>query len=130
MPEYSVFGDIHSAMTSTTQAILRSIATSDTSLSVAEQDMLQRLADGRTEATTARPLENMPLLLTQKQAARVLGLSRVTLWRMTNEGIFKRVEITPANFRYRREEIEAVAREGRNVTLPPHVGRPRIISRA
>ena len=117
-------------MSPTTQAILRSIAASDGSLSVAERDAIARLVDGRTEE--ARPAAGgaVPLLLTQKQAASALGISRVTLWRMTREAVFAPVEITPGNYRYRREEVEAVARLGRDATLPRGRGRPCAVPRA
>ncbi len=104
-------------MTPTTQAILNSVAVSDPNLSAGERALLQRLAAGQTvEPTTATP-SGAPLLLTQKQAAQMLGISRVSLWRLTREAVFRPVEIFPGRFRYRREEIEAVAREGHAATL-------------
>lgn len=104
-------------MTSTTQAILQSVAANDPSLSEQERGLFQRLISGQIEARERTSIEDGPLLLTQKQAARALGVSRVTLWRMTREAVFHPVEITTGNFRYRREEIEAVAREGRAANL-------------
>lgn len=111
-------------MSPTSKAILRSIAESDDSMTAAEREALARLLAGRLDAPSAGTWTDAPLLLTQKQAARSLGISRVTLWRMTKEAVFAPVEITPGSFRYRREEIEAVAREGRNATIPQRVGRP------
>ena len=119
-----------SNMSPTTQAILRSIAASDGSLSVAERDALGRLLDGLADAPQPAPWGAAPLLLTQKQAASALGISRVTLWRMTREAVFAPVEITPGNFRYRREEVEAVAQRGRDATLPRRMGRPCAVPRA
>lgn len=116
-------------MTSTTQAILQSVAANDPSLSEQERGLFQRLIFGQIEARERTALEDGPLLLTQKQAARALGVSRVTLWRMTREAVFHPVEITTGNFRYRREEIEAVAREGRSANIPGRAGRPQAIPR-
>lgn len=117
-------------MTATTRAILQSLAATDPDLSEGEKGMLRRLVSGEAEqAPAAKAWADAPLLLTQKQAAWSLGISRVTLWRMTKEAVFAPVEITPGNFRYRREEIEAVARKGRNATIPQRVGRPCAITR-
>jgi len=60
-----------------------------------------------------------PLLLNQKDAATMLGISRVTLWRMTKEGFFAPVEILPGTFRYRAEEVEAFARMGKEARPNP-----------
>jgi len=99
-------------MTPTTQAILNSVATSDPNLSLGEKSLLQRLISGQTAEALPKATDDAPLLLNQKQAARALGISRVTLWRMTKSAVFHPVEIFPGSFRYRREEVEAVAREG------------------
>lgn len=117
-------------MSPTTQAILRSIAASDESLTACERDAIARLVDGRADAPQVCAPGAAPLLLTQKQAASALGISRVTLWRMTREAVFAPVEITPGHFRYRREEVEAVARRGRDATLPRRTGRPCAVARA
>jgi excisionase family DNA binding protein len=50
----------------------------------------------------------LPLLLTQKQAAHLLGISRFTVWRMRQEGKLHPVRVHET-FRYRRTEIEKVA---------------------
>ena len=55
------------------------------------------------ERTTAKT--PMPLLLTQAQVARLLGVSRYTVWRMTKEGQLPRV-LVMASMRYRRSDIE------------------------
>jgi len=49
----------------------------------------------------------------------MLGISRVTLWRMTKEGFFAPVEILPGTFRYRAEEVEAFARMGKEARPNP-----------
>lgn len=50
----------------------------------------------------------MPLLLTQKQAASLLGVSRYTLRRMTMKGQFHLVKVNDA-YLYKRSEIEQKA---------------------
>ncbi len=97
-------------MTPTTLAILRSVATSDPNLSAGEQVLLQRLISGQVE--TPASTTTGPLLLSQKEAARLLGISRITLWRMTKSGFVRPVEIAPGNNRYRREDLEAMANGG------------------
>lgn len=106
-------GRIHNLnMSPTSKAILRSIAESDDSMTAAEREALARLLAGRLDAPSAGTWTDAPLLLTQKQAARSLGISRATLWRLTRDGALERVEVLPGCFRYRREDVEAVAREG------------------
>lgn len=47
-----------------------------------------------------------PLLMTMTAAANLLGVSRVTMWRMVKTGILKPVEITPRVFRMSRHDIK------------------------
>ena len=49
-----------------------------------------------------------PLLLGMGPAAKFLGVSRGTLYRMIQAGKLKRVEILPGSSRVRREDIEAI----------------------
>lgn len=57
----------------------------------------------------------------QRDAAKILGVSRVTIWRMTHEGILHPVELLSGTVRYRREEIMTLAKSGRQATA----ARPR-----
>ena len=104
-------------MSPTSKAILRSISESDDSMTVAEREALTRLLAGLLDVPPPGTWTDAPLLLTQKQAARSLGISRVTLWRLTRDGALARVEVLPGCFRYRREEVEAVARAGCRTSL-------------
>lgn len=71
-----------------------------------------------SETTTA------PLLYGMTAAARFLGVSRATLWRILQSGRLKKLEIMPGSFRVRRADLEAFA-GGRVGTLPFGVeGRP------
>ena len=103
-------------MAPTTQALLQSLAENDPSLSEGERSLLKRLIRGDIRPGQGQTQTADPLLLTQKEAARLLGISRVTLWRLTREAVFTPVELTSGNFRYRRDEVEAMAREGRRGT--------------
>jgi len=52
---------------------------------------------------------NGPLLLTMTEAAKVLGVSRSTLWRMVKEKMLAPVEITPRVFRISRHSVQELA---------------------
>jgi len=54
------------------------------------------------------PAPRGPLLLGMTAAARYLGVSRATLWRMVRAGQFQRIELFPGCFRLRRADLEAV----------------------
>ena len=97
-------------MNATSITLLQTVASTDSSLSFEQRATLQDLIVGRAESRSA---SGQPFLLTQKDAARMLGISRVTLWRMTKDGRFSPVEILPGTFRYRFEEVEAFTRLGR-----------------
>jgi predicted DNA-binding transcriptional regulator AlpA len=92
-------------MNATSLSLLQTITTTDNSLSLEQRSVLQELIAGRLPT---RSRSNQPLLLTQKDTAKLLSISRVTLWRMTKDGIFNPVEILPGTFRYRTDEIESV----------------------
>ena len=96
-------------MNATSRAICETVLASDDSLSVAERAALGRALAG--EFGESCP-SNAPLLVTQKEAAQSLRLSRVTLWRLTHQGTFHPVEVTPGTWRYRCDEVAAFARTG------------------
>ncbi len=50
-----------------------------------------------------------PLLLGMTAAAKLLGCSRATLWRMCRANRLARVEVLPGSFRVRRADLEAIA---------------------
>ena len=96
-------------MNTTSHAILQSVLSSDKDLSGPENETLRRLLSGEPEAA---PNSAPTMLLTQKEAAQQLSLSRVTLWRLTKQGLFHPVEVTPSTRRYHYSEIAAFARTG------------------
>jgi excisionase family DNA binding protein len=68
---------------------------------------IDRVLDGTLEP--ARPERRGPFLLKMGDASALLGVSRPTLWRMLNAGRLARVEVLPATYRVRRDEVEAIA---------------------
>lgn len=98
-------------MNATSRAILQTVLAIDTSLSVGERGAVQRVIDGETEAPVA-PISGAEerLLITQKTAAELLSVSRVTIWRMTKDCALHPVEILPGTWRYPYREIAALAR--------------------
>jgi len=68
---------------------------------------IDRVLEGR--ARPVAPASTGPLLCGMSAAARFLGVSRSTLWRMVKAGRLGRVEVMPNSFRIRRAELEAIA---------------------
>lgn len=50
-----------------------------------------------------------PLLLGMTASAKLLGVSRATLWRMIKRRLLQKIEILPGSFRLRRTDVEAIA---------------------
>jgi excisionase family DNA binding protein len=65
------------------------------------------------EVVTNRPKDDssLPLLLTQAQAAALLGMSRISVHRLVQAGKMPRVKILDC-WRYHRADIEELARNG------------------
>lgn len=99
-------------MNPTSRAILQTVITTDASLSRGERSSVQRLIDGHAEDAPVTSVVNGQLLITQKRAAELLSVSRVTIWRMTKELVLHPVEIIPGTWRYPLREIMALARMG------------------
>jgi hypothetical protein len=97
-------------MNPTSHAIFQTMLATDTSLSAAERRGIQRLLNGETEDScgTRGDLADR-LLITQKKAAEMLSVSRVTIWRMTKDGALHPTEILPGTWRYSYQEIAAIA---------------------
>jgi excisionase family DNA binding protein len=60
------------------------------------------------DASGAKPVTG-PLLLGMGAAARFLGVSRSTLWRILQSGKIEKVELFEGSFRVRREDLVALA---------------------
>jgi excisionase family DNA binding protein len=50
-----------------------------------------------------------PLLMGMSASAKLLGVSRATLWRMIKFGRLKKIEVLPGSFRLRRSDLETIA---------------------
>jgi predicted DNA-binding transcriptional regulator AlpA len=85
----------------------------------------------RRIAETFSPTQG-PLLLGMSASAKLLGVSRATLWRMIKAGLLQKVEVLPGSFRLRRADLESVAagrQTHRTDATPvfrdaPHIGSP------
>ena len=63
-----------------------------------------------------RPMATLgPLLMGMSASAKLLGVSRATLWRMTKAGLLQKIEVLPGSFRLRRSDLEDIAAGQRNV---------------
>jgi hypothetical protein len=100
-------------MNSTSRTILQMILTTDVSLAPSEREVMQRLINGESE-TNARKIVSVdrPLLVTQRIAARLLSVNRVTIYRMAKAGMLHPVEILPGTVRYDYRELAALAERG------------------
>ncbi len=96
-------------MNKTSISLLRTIRETDESLSFVDKAVLEDLIAGRISMKASGGRE--VLLLTQKDAAKMLGVSRGTLWKMKKDGILSSVEILPNTYRYRLEDIEFLAQK-------------------
>jgi excisionase family DNA binding protein len=90
-------------MKSATYKILRAALSADDTIAPGQRDTALSILNGRIAENGP-----LPLLLTQKQASHLLGVSRFTIWRMTQDGELHPVRLH-GTYRYRRAEIEKVA---------------------
>ncbi len=85
-----------------------------------------RMLRGETPPPSARLAMTGPLLFSIGAASKLLGISRVTMWRVLREGKIKRVEIFPGATRVTREDIEALVAGKFGISeFPRKRGRPR-----
>ena len=71
------------------------------------QAEIDRILDGKFPARVEMPTG--PMLLGMTPAAKLLGVSRATLWRIIKAGRLSKVEVLPGSFRIRRADLEALA---------------------
>ena len=82
-------------------------------MSEPERLALQRVLDGAIDNGVARKSgTDESLLVTQKVAAKLLSVSRVTVWRLTKDRVLHPVEILPGTWRYAYAEIAVLAKAG------------------
>jgi len=71
------------------------------------QERIGRILNGT--ADKAHEVVDGPLLLGMSAAAKLLGISRPTLWRLRRAGRLPEVELMPGVRRVRRADLEALA---------------------
>ena len=100
-------------MNPTSRAILQTVMATDAALTPGERDFVQRLISGEISPLDPNcSTADERLLVTQKRAAELLSVSRVTIWRMTRDCVLHPVEILPGMWRYPFNEIVRLARNG------------------
>lgn len=72
-----------------------------------QQQAIDRILAGESELPRAEP--KGPLLVGMGAGAKLLGVSRATLWRMIRVGRLAKVEVLKGSFRLRRADLEALA---------------------
>lgn len=92
-------------MNATSRAILQTVITTDASLTSAERTSVQRLIAGEADPIPMAAGGEEFLLITQKRAAELPSVSRVTIYRMTRDCVLHPVEILPGTWRYPFREI-------------------------
>ena len=119
-------------MNPTSRAILQTVVSTDGSLTPGERDFVRRLISGETVTIeSAASAADERLLVTQKRAAELLSVNRVTVWRMTRDCVLHPVEILPGMWRYPFNEIARLAQRGVGVGAgPPREGLPPGIASA
>lgn len=78
-------------------------------LTFPERTTLEQVLSGREIAQAKAVGSDARLLVTQKDAAKALSVSRVTIWRMTKDCVLHPVEILPGTWRYPWHEIASLA---------------------
>ncbi len=100
-------------MNTTSRALFQTVLSTDNALSGPERHALQRVLDGVNEIAAPRAGgTDASLLVTQKTAAKLLSVSRVTVWRLTKVHVLHPVQILPGTWRYTYAEIAALAKAG------------------
>jgi len=95
-----------------------------------KKDHALRILRGEVAALPAKPVVG-PLLMGMGAAARFVGCSRSTLWRVLQAGTIQKVELFPGSFRVRREDLIKLAEGGFGFSgKVSRRGRPRKDARA
>ena len=88
-----------------TESVLQALLTASASQKAAALAALR----AETPQRSVKQRESGPLLVGPAGAARILGVSRSSLWRMIRTGHLATVEIMPGCRRVRRADVEAIA---------------------
>lgn len=88
-------------------------------LFAASSEQMQAIDDILESRIQAKPTATSgPLLMGMTASAKLLGVSRATLWRMTKGGLLQKIEVLPGSFRLRRADLEAIAADHRKIESP------------
>ena len=79
----------------------------DPEITSRQRKLIMDVLDGKPRPEP-KSSEEKAVLLSQKQAAKLLGMSRSTVWRMTRAGQLTTVEVN-GRARYRRIDLEQLA---------------------
>ncbi len=99
-------------MNATARSLLQTVLSIDAGLDHVERVAVQRLLEGRPVLREQQATENR-LLITQKEAARQLSVSRVTVWRLVREGHLTPAQLPNGMTRYSADEVALAAAVGR-----------------
>jgi excisionase family DNA binding protein len=74
----------------------------------AQQAAIDQIFDGKMPSNESGATG--PLLMGMSQAAKFLGTSRSTLWRIIKQGRLAKIEILPGSYRVRRSDLEQLCK--------------------
>jgi excisionase family DNA binding protein len=94
-------------MQTTTEVFLQTFLTAPKDL---KKKALMVLRGESPKLNPAEGQSSVPLVMGMAAAARHLGVSRPTLWRMVRAGRLRKLEIYPGAFRVSRADVDAIAK--------------------
>lgn len=97
-------------MKPTTQQILKSVLASDETITDHQKRKVMDILLERVKENEQPLTFHSPLLLGGDKAAKLLGVSRTTLWRITKDGLLHPVTFRGVS-RYRVSELMEIAQE-------------------
>lgn len=92
-------------MKKNTSQIVRAVLQGDDTIRADQRDTVLAVLSEKGQGGA------LPLLVTQAQAARMLSVSRITIFRMVRDGQLAPVLVRGLR-RYRREDLERIAKHG------------------
>jgi predicted DNA-binding transcriptional regulator AlpA len=85
-------------------------------LFAASSEQTQAIDDILESRNQEKPMATSgPLLMGMTASAKLLGVSRATLWRMIKGGLLQKIEVLPGSFRLRRADLESIAAGWRKI---------------
>lgn len=94
-------------MKTATRQMIELALSNDATVSGEMADAIGKVLNGNVSSGGPQP--DGPLLMNMTGAAKLIGVSRVTLWRMVKEGVLRPVEIMPGVFRIRRGDLHRIS---------------------